>query len=64
VEQAAGLRGLELYGTPGEEIEMSTKFFTIVGGAPRQRMLVKQPAIVRKRTDGGVGDVVTKGLVE
>jgi hypothetical protein len=64
VEQAAGLRGLDLYGTPGEEIEMSTKFFTVVGGAPRQRMLVKQPAIVRKRADGGVGDVVTKGLVE
>jgi hypothetical protein len=64
VEQAAGLRGLELHGTQGEEIEMSTKFFTIVGGAPRQRMLVKQPAIVRKRADGGVGDVVTKGLVE
>ncbi|MCW5668675.1 MAG: hypothetical protein KIT86_03370 [Hydrogenophaga sp.] len=64
VEQAAALRGLELYGTPGEEVEMSTKLFIMVGGVPRQRMLVKQPAIVRKRTDGGVGDVVTKGLVE
>lgn len=64
VEQAAALRGLDLYGVPGEEIEMSTKFFTVVGGSPRQRMVVKQPAIVRKRADGGTGDVVTKGLVE
>ncbi|WP_140628347.1 hypothetical protein [Methylibium rhizosphaerae] len=64
VEQAAALRGLDLYGVPGEEVEMSTKFFTVVGGSPRQRMVVKQPAIVRKRADGGLGDVVTKGLVE
>jgi hypothetical protein len=64
VEQAASLRALDLYGVPGEEIEMSPKFFTVLGGAPRQRMLVKQPAIVRKRSDGGVGDVVAKGIVE
>ena len=64
VEQAAALRGLDLYGMPGEEIEMSTKFFTVVGGIPRQRMVVKQPAIVRRRPDGGTGDVVIKGLVE
>lgn len=64
VEQAASLRGLDLYGTPGEEVEMSAKFFTIVGESPRQRMIVKLPAVVRKRPDGGMGDVVTKGLVE
>ena len=64
VEQAASLRGLDLYGTPGEVVEMSTKFFTVVGESPRQRMIVKQPAVVRKRPDGSVGDVVIKGLVE
>ncbi len=64
VEQAASLRSLDLYGAPGEEIEMSPKFFTVVGGTPRQRMLVKQPAIVRKRPDGSVGDVIAKGIVE
>ena len=64
VEQAASLRALDLYGVPGEEIEMSPKFFTVVGGTPRQRMLVKQPAIVRKRPDGSVGDVIVKGIVE
>ncbi len=63
VEQAASLRGLDLYGIPGEEIDMSPKFFTVLGGAPRQRMLVMQPAIVRKRPDGSVGDVVAKGIV-
>ena len=64
VEQAANLRGLDLYGTPGEEIEMSVKFFNVVGNEPRQRMTVRQPAVVRKRADGTVGDVVTKGLVD
>lgn len=64
VEQAAKLRGLDLYGTPGEEIEMSTKFFATAGTASRQRMTVRQPAVVRKRADGTAGEVVTKGLVE
>ena len=63
VEQAATLRGLDLYGAIGDEVEMSAKFFSVVGNAPRQRMTVKQPAVVRKRADGGVGDVVIKGLV-
>lgn len=64
VEQAAILRGLELYGEPGDEVEMSTKYFKVVGDAPRQRMTVRQPAVIRKRADGTVGDVVTKGLVD
>lgn len=64
IEQAAGLRGIGLYGTPGEEVEVSVKFFNVVGDTPRQRMTIRQPAIVRLRPDGSVGDVVTKGLVE
>lgn len=64
VEQAANLRDLDLYGVPGEEIEMSSKFFDVVGNTPRQRMIVKLPAVVRKRPDGSAGDVVTKGIVE
>lgn len=64
VEQAATLRGLALYGTPGEKVEMSTKFFTVVGDAPRQQMTVRQPAVVRMRADGTIGSVVTKGLVD
>jgi hypothetical protein len=63
VEQAAVLRGLDLYGVIGDEVEMSGKFFSVVGYVPRQRMTVKQPAVVRKRADGGLGDVVIKGLV-
>ncbi len=64
VEQAASLRGLDLYGTPGEEVELSTKFFATAGTASRQRMTVRQPAVVRKRGDGTAGEVVTKGLVD
>ena len=64
VEQAATLRALDLYGVPGTEVDMSPKFFEVIGGMPRQRMTVRQPAVVRKRADGSVGDVVTKGLVE
>lgn len=64
VEQAASLRGLDLYGVPGEEVEMSAKFFTVVGDSPRQRMIVRQPAVVRKRAGGSIGDVVIKGLVD
>lgn len=64
VEQAASLRGLDLYGTPGSEVDMAPKFFEVVGSVPRQRMTVRQPAVVRKRADGSVGEVVTKGLVE
>lgn len=64
VEQAASLRNLDLLGQPGEEIEMSAKFFEVVSGNPRQRMVVRQPAVVKMREDGTVGDVVLKGLVE
>ena len=64
IEQAASLRGITLFGTAGEEVEMAPKFFNVVGNAPRQRMTVRQPAIVRLRSDGSIGDIVIKGLVE
>jgi hypothetical protein len=64
VMQAARLRRLELYGTPGEEVEFSAKFFDVAGQHPRQYMIVLTPAIVRTRTDGGVGEVILKGRVE
>lgn len=64
VTQAARLRELNLYGTPGEEIEFSAKFFDIAGQHPRPRMVVLTPAIVRMRADGGIGEVILKGRVE
>lgn len=64
VESAAVLRGVDLLGTPGQEVEMSTKFFTQLGDIPRSRVTVRQPAIVRKRSDGVVGEVISKGIVE
>ena len=64
VQQAASLRQLSLLGLPGEEIEYAVKFFDVVGGNPRQRMVVRQPAVVRMRDDGSPGSVILKGLVE
>lgn len=64
LEQAAQSRGLGLYGIVGEDVEMSTKFFSSVSSDHRTRMKVVQPAIVRLRADGTLGDVVTKGLLE
>ena len=64
VEQVASLRELDLHGTPGEEVDMSPKFFTVVGDSPGQRVTVRQPAVVRKRMDGSVGDVIVKGIVD
>ena len=64
LDQVASLRGLDLYGIPSEEVDASAKFFDVIGSNPRQRMVVRQPAIVKKRADGSPGDVVLKGLVE
>nr|WP_316643254.1 hypothetical protein [uncultured Roseateles sp.] len=64
IEQAAQLRGLGLFGTVGEEVDTSMKFFNTTTGESRPRMTVLQPAIVRLRADGTPGEVVTKGLVQ
>lgn len=64
VEQAAALRQLDLFGIPGAEIEMLSKYFNTLGDLPRQRMFVRQPAVIRKRNDGSIGEVVVKGLVD
>jgi hypothetical protein len=64
MEQVAALRSVQLFGTPGEEVEVSPKFFEVVGDSPRARMVVRQPAVVRMRGDGAVGDVLLRGIVE
>lgn len=64
VEQAASLRSIQLLGVPGEEVEASPKYFEVVSGEPRQRMVVRQPAVVKIRSDGQPGDAVLRGLVE
>ncbi|WP_148581646.1 hypothetical protein [Zoogloea oleivorans] len=64
VEAAAHHRGLALYGTPGEQVDFAPKLFTQIGATDRQKVILKQPAVVRVRKDGSVGDVVVKGLVE
>lgn len=64
IETAAALRAIGLLGSPGEELEMSAKYFTQIGDSPRQKVIVRQPAIVRKRANGVLGDVIAKGIVE
>jgi hypothetical protein len=64
VTQAARLRRLDLFGTPGEAGEFSAKFFDVAGQHPRQLMVVRTPAIVRIRADGGIGEVILKGRME
>jgi hypothetical protein len=64
VEQAAVLRNLDLVGKPGEEIEASSKYFRVMSEFPKAKMTVRQPAVVRKRPDGGPGEVIVKGLLE
>jgi hypothetical protein len=64
IETAAELRGISLLGFPGDEVEMAGKYFTQIGDTPRQKVIVRQPAIVRKRADGVIGDVIAKGITE
>lgn len=63
IEQVATVRNIELFGVVGKETEATSKFFEIVGEVSKQRMIVHQPAIVRTRSDGVVGDVLLRGLV-
>lgn len=64
LDQVGDQRGLALFGEVGEEIDLAPKYFQVVGGSARQRVIVRQPAIVRVRKDGTVGDAVLKGLAE
>ena len=64
LEQVGDQRALALFGTVGEDVDFTPKYFQAVGDATRQRMIVRQPAVVRIRKDGTVGDAVLKGLVE
>ncbi len=64
LEQVGDQRALALFGNVGEEVDFTPKYFQAVGDGARQRMIVRQPAVVRVRKDGTVGDAVLKGLVE
>lgn len=64
MDQVAQQRGLALYGEVGQEVDFAPKYFQAVGDVARQKVIVRQPAVVRIRKDGTAGDVVLKGLVE
>ena len=64
MDQVAQQRGLALYGEVGQEVDFAPKYFQAVGDVARQKVIVRQSAVVRIRKDGTAGDVVLKGLVE
>ncbi|WP_176079430.1 hypothetical protein [Paraburkholderia tropica] len=64
VEQVATLRGIQLLGIPGDEVEASPRFFDVASDNPRERMFVRQPAVVKVRSDGAIADVLLKGIIE
>lgn len=63
VEQLAQLREVALLGQPGDEVEVDPKYFDVASGHPKRLMQVKQPAVVKLRSDGTVGEVLVRGLV-
>ena len=64
LEQLATLRSLDLFGAVGEEIDYLPKYFDCLGTISKSRVVVKQPAVIKKRDDQTIGDVVLKGIVE
>ncbi|HRQ45536.1 MAG TPA: hypothetical protein PK725_01225 [Rhodocyclaceae bacterium] len=64
MDQVAQQRSLALYGEVGQEVDFAPKYFQAVGEVARQKVVIRQPAVVRIRKDGTAGDVVLKGLVE
>lgn len=64
LEQLATLRSLDLFGSVGEEIDYMPKYFDCLGPTTKSRVVVKQPAVIKKRDDQTIGDVVLKGIVE
>lgn len=57
-------RGLDVLGEVGDEIEFAPKYFEFAGTTPKQLVVVRQPAIIRRRSDGLIGEVVLKGVVD
>lgn len=64
IEDLAKRRELDLFGAHGEEVEFSPKYFDPLGPLRGTRVLVRRPAVVKKGSNGTMGHVVKKGLVE
>jgi hypothetical protein len=60
----ATARRMGLLGSPGQEIPYQPKYFELVQGSFREKMLVVRPAVVRMADDGSPTEVVLKGLLE
>lgn len=64
IEDLAKRRELELLGSVGEEIDFIPKYFEPLGALRGIRVHVRRPAVIKKRGNGTLGEVVKKGLVE
>lgn len=64
IEDLAKRRNLDLLGTVGEELEFAPKYFDPLGTLRGTRVVVHRPAVVKTTSQGSVGTVVKKGLVE
>lgn len=64
IEDLAKRRNLVLLGTLGDEVEFSPKYFDALGALRGTRVVIRRPAVVKTATQGTVGSVVKKGLVE
>jgi hypothetical protein len=64
VEEIAKRREISLFGSVGEEIDFSPKYFDLTSAVSQRRVVVRRPAVVRATSNGLPTDVVLKGLVE
>jgi hypothetical protein len=64
IEDLAKRRELDLWGNVGEEIEFSPKYFEPLVTLKSTRVIVRRPAVVKRKFGAAVGRVVKKGLVE
>jgi len=64
IEDLAKRRELDLFGSVGEEVEFSPKYFDVLGTLRGTRVVIRRPAVVKAVVNGAIGTVVKKGLVE
>ena len=62
IKEIAKRRGIELYGSSGEQVAISPKYFDLLTSVRTSTATVTRPAIVRKV--GGTEFVIIKGLVK
>jgi hypothetical protein len=62
--EVAKRRGIELFGSVGEEIDFAPKYFDSLGAVAGRRVIVRRPAVVISTSQGMPAEAVLKGIVE